>query len=167
MSGFDLHPIGALDLDRAAGLHREAFAPMGERPWTRQEMAELLATPASGGLILRINGQDAGVVLWRTIADEAELLTLAVSAEHRRRGVGRALVNEVIERSRRQGARQLFLEVGVDNPGARSLYAQAGFVEVGGRAGYYRRPTGFADALVLRRTLGDVGLSGGGLNGGG
>ncbi|MBS0524953.1 MAG: GNAT family N-acetyltransferase [Proteobacteria bacterium] len=150
---------------------------MGERPWTRQEMAELLATPASGGLILRIDGQDAGVVLWRTIADEAELLTLAVSAEHRRRGVGRALVNEVIEHSRRQGARQLFLEVGVDNPGARSLYAQAGFVEVGGRAAYYRRPTGFADALVLRRTLSDGdlsdgdlsdgGLSGGGLSGGG
>ena len=153
MSGFDLHSIGAPDLDRAARLHREAFAPMGERPWTRQDMAELLATPAGGGLILRIDGQDAGVVLWRTIADEAELLTLAVDAGHRRRGVGAALLGEVIDRSHRQGARLLFLEVGVDNPGARSLYAQAGFIEVGRRVAYYRRPAGFADALVLRLTL--------------
>jgi ribosomal-protein-alanine N-acetyltransferase len=167
MSGADLHSIGALDLDRAARLHRDAFAPMGERPWTRQDMAELLATPAGGGLILQIDGEDAGVVLWRTIADEAELLTLAVSGEHRRRGVGRALLNEVIERSRRQGARQLFLEVGADNPGARSLYAQAGFVEVGRRVAYYQRPAGFADALVLRLGLSGGGLSGGGLSDGG
>lgn len=159
MSGFfDLYPIGAHDLDRAARLHRDAFAPMGERPWTRQDMADLLATPAGGGLILRIDGEDAGVVLWRTIADEAELLTLAVDAKHRRRGVGTVLLSQMIERSRRQGARLLFLEVGVDNPGARSLYAQAGFIEVGRRVAYYQRPTGFADALVLRLTLG------GGLN---
>ena len=162
---FVLHPIGALDLDRAARLHRDAFAPMGERPWTRQDMAELLATPAGGGLILRLEGEDGGVVLWRTIADEAELLTLAVNARHRRRGVGTVLVGQVIQRSRRQGARQLFLEVGVDNPGARSLYSQAGFVEVGRRTAYYRRPAGFADALVLRLTLADGrdgGLSDGG-----
>jgi ribosomal-protein-alanine N-acetyltransferase len=164
---FDLYPIGALDLDRAARLHRDAFAPMGERPWTSQDMADLLATPAGGGLILRIDGEDAGVVLWRTIADEAELLTLAVNAEHRRRGVGAVLLAQVIERSRRQGARQLFLEVGVDNPGARSLYAQAGFIEVGRRVAYYQRPTGFADALVLRRTLSDGGVNDGGLNDGG
>jgi ribosomal-protein-alanine N-acetyltransferase len=154
---FVQHPIGALDLDRAARLHRDAFAPMGERPWTRQDMAELLATPGGGGLILQIDGDDAGVVLWRTMADEAELLTLAVSAQHRRRGVAGALLRAVIERSRRQGARQLFLEVGVDNPGAHSLYSQAGFVEVGRRAAYYRRPTGFADALVLRLALSDGG----------
>jgi ribosomal-protein-alanine N-acetyltransferase len=162
MIAFDLHSIGALDLDRAAGLHRDAFAPMGERPWTRHDMAELLATPAGGGLILRIDGEDAGVVLWRAIADEAELLTLAVAARHRRRGAGAALLKEVIERSHRQGARQLFLEVGVDNPGARSLYAQAGFVEVGRRVAYYRRRTGFADALILRLTLSDGAVTDGG-----
>jgi ribosomal-protein-alanine N-acetyltransferase len=154
---FGLHPIGALDLDRAARLHRDAFAPMGERPWTRQDMAELLATPAGGGLILQVAGDDAGVVLWRTVADEAELLTLAVSASHRRRGVGTALLGEVIARARQHGARRLFLEVGVDNPAARSLYEQAGFSEVGRRAAYYRRPAGFADALVLRLALNDAG----------
>jgi ribosomal-protein-alanine N-acetyltransferase len=159
MNSFVLHRIGALELDRAARLHRDAFAPMGERPWTRQDIAELLATPTGGGLILQIDGEDAGVVLWRTIADEAELLTLAVDARRRRRGVGRVLLDQMIVRSQRQGARQLFLEVGVDNPGARSLYAQAGFIEVGRRAGYYQRPTGSADALVLRLTLNESGLN--------
>lgn len=155
-----LQPIGALDLDRAARLHRDAFAPMGERPWTRQDMAELLSTPAGGGLLLQVDGEDAGIVLWRTVADQAELLTLAVEERYRRRGLGAVLLAQVVVRSRRQGAHQLFLEVGMDNPAARRLYAQAGFIEAGRRAAYYQRPVGFADALVLRLTLTDAGLNG-------
>jgi ribosomal-protein-alanine N-acetyltransferase len=154
---FVLRPIGALDLDRAAHLHRDAFEPLGERPWTRQDMAELLASPGAGGLLLQADGADAGVVLWRSTVEEAELLTLAVQAAHRRRGAGRALLQAVIERARRQGAKTLFLEVGVDNPAALSLYAQTGFEEVGRRAAYYARHHGHADALVLRLPLNDGG----------
>lgn len=156
-SRFALRPIGALDLDRAARLHREAFAPLGERPWTRQDMAELLASADAGGLLLQIDGEDAGMALWRTTVDEAELLTIAVQVAHRRRGAGRALLEAVIERARQRGARILFLEVGVDNPPARSLYSQAGFTEVGRRVGYYQRPHGFADGLILRLLLNDGG----------
>jgi ribosomal-protein-alanine N-acetyltransferase len=154
---FVLKPIEALDLDRAARLHREAFEPLGERPWTRQDMAELLASPSAGGLLLQIDGEDAGVALWRTTVDEAELLTIAVQASRRRRGAGRALLDAVIALARGQGARMLFLEVGVDNPAARSLYAQLGFEEVARRAAYYQRHDGFADALVLRLFLSDGG----------
>jgi len=155
--GFVLRPIGALDLDRAARLHRDAFAPLGERAWTRQDIAELLVSPSAGGLLLQIDGEDAGMALWRTTVDEAELLTIAVQAAHRRRGAGRALLGAVIERVLQQRARVLFLEVGVDNPAARFLYAQAGFEEVGRRAGYYQRHAGVADALVLRLLLNDGG----------
>lgn len=156
-SRFALRPIGALDLDRAARLHRDAFAPLGERPWTRQDIAELLASADAGGLLLQIDGEDAGMALWRTTVDEAELLTIAVQAAHRRRGAGRALLDAAIERARRRGARVLFLEVAVDNPPARSLYAQAGFTEVGRRGGYYRRHHGAADGLILRLLLNDGG----------
>lgn len=150
-------PVGALDLDRAAALHREAFQPLGERPWTRRDMAELLASPGVGGLFLAIDGLDDGLALWRTAADEAELLTIAVQADRRGQGLGRALLDAVIAQARQRGVHNLFLEVSTDNAPARSLYAQAGFTEVGRRAGYYQRPAGFADALVLRLTLtGDV-----------
>src|SRR6476661_4325992 len=108
-------PLGALDLDRAASLHREAFEPMGERPWTRQDMAELLASPGVAGLLLQTNGEDAGLALWRTAADEAELLTLAVQRGRWRRGIGRTLLGWVVDRVREQGAQTLFLEVGADN----------------------------------------------------
>ncbi|WP_428670930.1 ribosomal protein S18-alanine N-acetyltransferase [Reyranella sp.] len=151
--GFVLRPIGALDLDRASALHRQAFEPLGERPWTRRDMAELLASPGVAGLFLEVEGREDGFVLWRTAADEAELLTIAVQSGRRRHGLGRALLASVVERARHGGVRNLFLEVGADNAPARSLYAQAGFVEVGRRPRYYQRHAGFADALVLRFTL--------------
>lgn len=154
---FVFRPVGALDLDRAAALHREAFEPLGERPWTRRDMAELLASPGVAGLFVEVEGREGGFALWRVAADEAELLTIVVPSDRRRRGLGRALLAAVAGQARHGGARCLFLEVGADNAPARSLYSQAGFVEVGRRAGYYRRHGGFADALVLRLTLIDGG----------
>jgi len=150
---FVFRPVGACDLDRAAALHRQAFEPVGERPWTRRDMAELLASPGVAGLFAEVDGREEGFALWRTAADEAELLTIAVQSDRRRHGLGRALLEAVVEQARHGGARYLFLEVGADNAPARSLYSQAGFVEVGRRPGYYRRRAGLADALVLRLTL--------------
>ena len=150
---FVFRPVGALDLDSAAALHRQAFEPLGERPWTRRDMAELLASPGVAGLLVEVEGREGGFALWRTVADEAELLTIAVRSDRQRHGLGRALLAAVVGQARHGGAQSLFLEVGADNAPARSLYSQAGFVEVGRRRNYYRRHAGSADALVLRLTL--------------
>lgn len=153
MNARTFRPIGAPEFERAAALHRRAFEPLGERPWTCRDIAELLASPGVAGLLLRVDGRDDGFALWRTAADEAELLTIAVQVDRRRHGHGRALLEAVIARARASGALKLFLEVDIDNAAARSLYSQVGFVEVGRRAAYYERHTGSADALVLRLTL--------------
>lgn len=146
--------LTALDLDRAAALHGEAFAPAAERGWTRQEIAELLATPGVAGLLLCRDDHDAGFALHRIAADEAELLTIAVRPMMRRRGAGRRLLAATIERVREAGAKSLFLEVAVDNQAARRLYEAMGFHSVGVRSAYYRRSDGSAaDALVMRLTL--------------
>ena len=91
---FSLHRLGALDLDRAAALHDEAFVALGERGWTRADFAGLLASPGVGGILLIEDKADAGLVLWRGVADEAELLTVAVRAGHRRKGAGRLLLRQ-------------------------------------------------------------------------
>jgi ribosomal-protein-alanine N-acetyltransferase len=145
--------VGALDLDRAAALHRQAFEPMGERPWTCRDIAELLASPGVAGLLADRDEEAVGLMLWRIVADEAEVLTIAVQSHCRRAGLGRALLDAAIERATQSGARSLFLEVAADNAAARSFYSQAGFEEVGCRPAYYTRRDGFADALVLRLTL--------------
>ena len=152
---FVLRPLGALDLDRAAALHGESFVALGERAWTRQDLAELLASPGVAGLVLQADGADAGFALYRVAADESELLTIAVRPAHRRHGMGRRLLTAIVDRVREAGARTLFLEVGADNPAARALYEAAGFEAVGARPAYYRRDEGAAaDAIVMRLALG-------------
>lgn len=110
-------------------------------------MALQLGLPGSFGLVCP---DGAGLALARVAADEAEILTLAVLPEARRRGVGGALLASVAAGAAARGARALFLEVAVGNAPARALYAAAGFVAVGRRRGYY---PGGEDALVLRQAL--------------
>lgn len=151
----DLYPLGALDLGRAAALHGEAFGPQGERVWTRQDMAELFASPGVAGLLLQLDGADIGMAVFRVAADESELLTIAVRPAYRRGGAGRRLLGAGIDHARAAGAGVLFLEVGVDNPAARALYESAGFSAAGRRPAYLRRGDGPpADAVVMRLALG-------------
>ncbi len=134
-----------------AALHARSF--ITPRPWTEAEFAGFLADP----LVFLLAEGDAGFLLGRVVAGEAELLTLAVAAEARRRGVGRKLVSRFLFQARLRGAETAFLEVAEDNIPALGLYARCGFSEAGRRRGYYPTPNGRAvDALVLRRMLVDV-----------
>jgi [ribosomal protein S18]-alanine N-acetyltransferase len=147
---FALAPLGALALDAAASLHRGAFTPFGERAWTRQDMAELLASPGVKGLLLTHGERPVGFALCRVVSDEAELLTIAVDPACRRQGAASQILNAIVE-DIVGTARDLYLEVAVDNPGALALYRRFGFEEVGRRTRYYERAgRERADALVLR-----------------
>lgn len=130
-----------------AALHARCFVT--PRPWTAAEFTDLLA--ASGCFLLTAPD---GFVLGRTIADEAELLTIAVAPEARRHGIARALLARFAETARTGGAVTAFLEVAENNPAARALYAATGWQAAGRRRNYYRAPDGSAaDALVLRIDL--------------
>jgi ribosomal-protein-alanine N-acetyltransferase len=90
----------------------------------------------------------AGYVVALDAADEGEILNLAVAPAGRRHGLGRALVEHVLEVLRARGIRHVYLEVRESNAPARALYAAHGFEEVSRRRHYYRRPV--EDAIVLR-----------------
>jgi [ribosomal protein S18]-alanine N-acetyltransferase len=128
------------DLASLARIHAECF----EERWDEAALRALLATPGTFALT-----ESEGFILVRVAADEAEILTLAVSPSHRREGLGRALVVAGSEQAR--GAERLFLEVSTANPAALALYTGLGFAEVGRRPAYYRCPPG--DALILRANL--------------
>jgi len=130
-----------------AALHRRCF-PDG-RGWSAEEFAALLV--ASSTLLAH---QPAGFALGRVMADEAELITVAVAPEARRGGIATALIGQFEAEARSRGARQAFLEVAADNLAARALYARLGYEQTGCRRGYYRREGAAAvDALVLVRPL--------------
>lgn len=89
----------------------------------------------------------------RTVADEAELLTIATRATRQRAGIARLLLEEILEQCGRAGARQCFLEVMVGNSAALGLYQYLGFKQVGVRPAYYPSTAGPVDALVLKLQL--------------
>ena len=147
--------IRALRADRSeecAKVHAAAFA----HSWPATEFASLLtsgSTIGSAALDPSTN-RLRGFALSRLAADEAEILTIAVDPSWRNRGVGRDLVREHLHRAALASAKALFLEVDGDNVAALKLYRRFGFVKIGERAGYYRRPDGKpATALVMRRNL--------------
>jgi ribosomal-protein-alanine N-acetyltransferase len=139
--------VGA-EAARLAALHAEAF----DAPWDAAAFETLLGQLG----IVAAETQD-GFILIRTVAGEAEILTLAVRPSARRRGLGADLLAKGLVLALAGGAGRLFLEVAEDNLAARALYARAGFTEAGRRRGYYARPGGpAADALVLALDLGNA-----------
>ena len=147
--------IRSLRVDRAgecAEVHAAAFA----HSWTAEEIESLLTSASTFGsaALDPSTNRLRGFALSRLAADEAEILTIAVDPGWRRRGVGRDLMREHLQRATLAGARALFLEVDADNTAAITLYHRFNFVKVGERAGYYRRADGkAATALVMLRTL--------------
>lgn len=130
---------------RIAALHAEAF----DAPWDEIAFDALIGQTG----VALIEEAD-GFILIRTVADEAEILTLAVRPSARRSGLGARLVEQGALEAAARGATRLFLEVAEDNVAARGLYARAGFTQVGQRRRYYARPDGAAvDALVLSLNL--------------
>ena len=119
-------------------------------PWSTQDFRDCVMSDALF-LVAEGNGADAiaGYVVALDAADEGEILNLAVAPADRRNGLGRALVEDVLEALAERGVRQVYLEVRESNAPARALYAAHGFREVGRRKQYYRRPA--EDAIVLRR----------------
>lgn len=126
----------AADLAEVMATMESAFDPLFGEAWTHAQCLGILAMPGVW-LTLARDGGPVGFALTRVIADEAELLLLAVHGDRRRQGIGRALLDRTRAIAAARGAARLFLEVRNGNP-ARSLYDRAGFREVGCRRGYYR-----------------------------
>ena len=136
--------------DAAASLYRRIFPQPWERPWSSGEFSALLATPGCFGLVLLDNADDRphGLILLRVAADEAEILTIGVVPEQRRRHGAARLLDRAIAQCAARGVGVVFLDVADDNEPARRFYAREGFIEIGARPSYYAR--GAAPAAAAR-----------------
>jgi [ribosomal protein S18]-alanine N-acetyltransferase len=146
-----LRPVDRADLDRLARLHGQCFP---EDAWDAVALAGILAMRGAGGHVAEENTVALGLVFDVIVGEEAEILTLCVARNERRRGIARTLLDDLFARAAAAGARQVTLEVAADNAAALSLYEATGFRTVGLRRAYYLRDQGDAvDAWLLRRTF--------------
>jgi len=97
------------------------------------------------------NREVVGVLQWRLVEPEAEILDLAVAQAHRRKGHAKFLLERFLQLAAKNGVREVFLEVRESNAAAIALYTNFGFSQSGRRPNYYSRPT--EAALLLKRKL--------------
>ena len=137
------------DLDEVMRIMDSAFPPCFGEAWTRSQCAGILPMKGVGLVLAEQSGDPVGFALMRVIADEAELLLLAVERQAQGKGVGRAMLDHFVAVSREGGASRLHLEVR-DGNSAVTLYDSAGFKPAGRRRDYYKGPAGERhDALTL------------------
>ena len=148
----ELIAAGWSELDQVMQVMGAAFEPQFGEAWTRPQCAGIL--PMSGVRMILAVGSDrtpVGFSLSRAVADEAELLLLAVIPAARRTGVGSALLDRFIADARAVGVHRLHLEVRDGNP-AVDMYRHYGFEVQGRRSKYYKGLDGvFHDALTMVR----------------
>lgn len=120
-------------------------------PWSESTFRGLLRRTDSDLFVAEISGAVAGYAVFWSVTDQGELGNVAVAAEYRGHGLGRDLVQSVLERAAERGVREVFLEVRRSNARAQNLYRDFGFFEVGKRKNYYLEPV--EDALVMKKVI--------------
>jgi len=149
---YRIRPAQPADVAAVAAIERAVFSD----PWSANDFTECLA--AEIPLLVAVRGPTvAGYAVAHYAADEGEILNLGIAVAHRRGGIGRALVERLLEELRERGVRIVYLEVRESNAAARRLYESMGFAAVGRRARYYRRPV--EDAVILRAGIPAAGVS--------
>ena len=125
-----------------AELERQNFSD----PWPDIAVRGELTNKLALWLVALEDGEVVGYVGSQTVLQEADMMNIAVADSHRRRGIAKMLVEELI---RQLDAYQLTLEVRASNAPAIALYEKLGFTQVGLRKNYYHKPK--EDALILRK----------------
>ena len=141
------------DLDAVVALEAQVFP---HDAWSAPTWwAELAARPRRAYVVARSGPDPAAPVMGYAgldlAGDTGDVMTVAVAPAYQGRGVGDALVGELVQRARDRGATALLLEVRADNTPAVRLYERHGFEHISTRRRYYQ--PGDIDALVLRRHL--------------
>ena len=134
----------AAHVAQIAGLEKLCF----HDPWSEKSISSELENALALWLVALEGETVTGYVGSQTVLGWTDMMNVAVHPDYRRRGIGEALVEELIVRLKAMGNECLTLEVRASNEPAKQLYDKLGFREVGRRPNYYRNPK--EDALIMR-----------------
>jgi N6-L-threonylcarbamoyladenine synthase len=145
-----IRPATEADLAAIMELEKASF---GNDSWSRPTMRAELMAPHTYYLVAHQDEKILGYAGLSKVASSssADVQTIAVSDSHRRAGIGRELMQALIEHAAKLTATEMYLEVREDKPAPQKLYEQLGFQRIDRREKYYQ-PDGVA-AIVMRLTI--------------
>lgn len=127
-------------LQQLADLHQQCFP---HKPWSATDFAELKKSGCD------VIASQNGFIVYRVVADEAEVITIGVAPTARRTGIAAAMLAIAEGDASKRGAKKMFLEVAANNTAARALYTTAGYNAVGTRPKYYDG----VDAIIMEKEI--------------
>ena len=139
-----LRPAGPQDLDRILEMEPVLF---GADSWSRSTYEAELTWPGRHYVVVTVEDQVVGYA-GIDLSPEATVMTVGVAPQFRRQGLGRRLMDQILDTARQAGCREVHLEVRADDAGAQALYTGLGFERIGRRRRYYRSDG--ADAVIMR-----------------
>jgi len=135
------------DCVQAAQVETESFSD----PWSLEAFAESVERENYFWLVAEEDGELLGYCCFISVLDEGEVPNVCVKESARNRGVGRKMLEQLIEEAGKKGLAILYLEVRKSNAAARHLYRGLGFEEDGIRKGFYDSPK--EDAVLMHLNL--------------
>ena len=152
--------IAPVDCDAIAALEARLFATALDQA----RLMALQANPVFCGFVDLVPEQDqsqstsaddlasylGGYLLAMMIDDEAEILSIGVTPDRQRQGVGKLLLQHFFEHGTSQNMTRVVLEVAEDNVPALGLYRDLGFAAFGRRKGYYKQGNQKIDAIMMK-----------------
>lgn len=127
-------------LNDLENLHRACFP---DKPWSAQDFADLKKSGCD------IIASQNGFIVWRTVVDEAEIITIGVRPEARKNGIASAMLALVENDVKKRSGEKIFLEVAENNTPARKLYERNGYTAISVRPKYYDG----IDAIIMEKKL--------------
>lgn len=131
-----IEKMTAEHLDEVILIEQDCFV----HPWSKQSIESELANENSVFLTAIVDNKVVGYIGMNVVVDEGYIFNVAVDKEYRKRGIGSALINELVNFGKKNNLCFLTLEVRESNKNARSLYSKFGFIKVGERKDYYKEP---------------------------
>lgn len=143
-----IRPVEAADIEQIVLLEPQIFE---SDAWSESMIRYELSADHRSYFVAVDGNSVVGYAGLLAVGAEGDVQTIALSEQYRGKGIGRELLNTLIDAARQRQVRQLFLEVRADNANAIALYQSSGFEILGERPGYYQ--PGNVAAIVMRRNI--------------
>lgn len=127
-------------LNKLADLHKLCFP---HKPWTADDFRDLKKSGCE------IVASENGFIVWRTVCDEVEIITIGVHPAARGDGIATAMLGLMEHEIKKAGVKKIFLEVSAENAPAIALYKKCGFIQNGRRPKYYDG----IDAILMKKGI--------------
>lgn len=145
---YKFRPMQIDDLDAIMKIEPQIYP----HPWTRGNFSDSISSDYSAWVLL-LDDKIIGYALLMMVLDEAHLLNLSIARAYQKQGLGRYLLEHMLEIAKNHHATNIFLEVRPSNISAIALYESIGFNEMAIRRNYYPAANGREDAVLMGLAL--------------